>query len=205
MDEEMKHSNETESEAHTLDLPEERSAVEQEPATIPEENRSEEQSPAFPEEEPTTEPTAEPTSAPTEPENQAEPQPSKTTPAVKQYSTGTKIAAFIFFAITLAVFIFYEIFSITFLYSPFANSPENLGEAIAVIFGYTFGLVITIIFGIAQLPENIISIILFARLRGKSNKKWENVLFTVFFALSIAMLAIMILSFALFMLVIAAG
>ena len=126
-------------------------------------------------------------------------------PTENQYTTGSKIAAFIFFIITLVVFILYEVFCANFLYAPFANSPENLGEAISAIFGYMFGLVITLIFGIVQLPENIISIILFSRLRGKSNKKWENVLFTVFFALSIVMLVATILSFALFVAVILIG
>ena len=116
-------------------------------------------------------------------------------PCCRSYKTGTKVAAFIFFIITLAVFVVYEIFSVEFLYMPFAEHIDNLGEAIAAIFGYIFGLIMTFIFGLAQLPENIISIILFKRLRGKSDKKWENVLFTVMFALSIVMLLVMILSF----------
>lgn len=123
----------------------------------------------------------------------------------KTYRTGSKIAAFVFFTITLVVFVFYQVFSVMFLYTPFANSPENLGEAIGAIFGYIFGFVITIIFGVAQLPENIVSIILFKRLLGKSDKKWQNVLFRVFFILSIVMLAVTILSFVLFVVVISAA
>ena len=118
----------------------------------------------------------------------------------RTYRTGTKIAAFIFFVITLGVFIFYEIFAYEFLFNIFAKGPDakDFGEAVGAIFGGIFGLIMTFIFGAAQLPENIISIILFARLRGRSDKNWENVLFTVMFALSIVLLAVMILTFALF-------
>ena len=114
------------------------------------------------------------------------------------YRTGTKIAAFVFFLITAAIFTLYEYFAFTFLYLPLMESIDNLGEAIAAIFGYIFGLIYTIIFAIAQLPANIISIILFKRLRGKSDKKWENVLFTVFFALSIVTLLVTVISTLLF-------
>ena len=116
----------------------------------------------------------------------------------KTYKTGTKIAAFVFFLITAGIFALYEYFAFTFLYLPLMQSIDNLGEAIATIFGYIFGLIYTIIFAIAQLPANIIAIILFKRIRGKSDKKWENVLFTVFFALSIVMLIVTVLSMALF-------
>lgn len=118
----------------------------------------------------------------------------------RTYRTGTKIAAFIFFVITLGVFIVYEIFAYEFLFNIFAKGPDakDFGEAMGAIFGGIFGLIMTFIFGAAQLPENIISIILFARLRGRSDKNWENVLFTVMFALSIVLLAVMILTFALF-------
>ena len=119
-------------------------------------------------------------------------------PTHNEYKTKTKIAAFFFFAITLAVFVLYEYFSAVMLYAPIASSPGNFGEALAAIFGYLFGFIITLIFGVVQLPENIISIILFKRLRGKSCKKWENILFTVCFALSIVMLIVTLLSFALF-------
>ena len=121
---------------------------------------------------------------------------------IKGYTTGSKIAAFFFFIVTLAIFIAYELFCATFLYSPFANSPESFAEAIAAIFGYFFGFLITFLFGIAQLPGNIIAIILFNRIRGESDKKWENVLFTVCFALSITMLLVTLLSFALFVAII---
>ena len=130
------------------------------------------------------------------PEAPAEP------PRVKEYKTKTKIAAFFFLAVTLLVFIAYEVFCATYLYSPFANSPNDIKEAIAAIFGYFFGFLITLIFGLVQLPENIISIILFKRLRGKSDKKWENILFTVGYALSIVTLLITLLSFALFIAII---
>ena len=116
----------------------------------------------------------------------------------KTYKTGTKVAAFLFFLITLAVFVVYMIFATEFLFKIFASKPENFGEAIGAIFGGIFGLVMTFIFGVAQLPENIIAIILFKRLRGRSDKKWENVLFTVMFALSIVMLLVMILTIVLF-------
>ncbi len=161
---------------------------------------SEEQEPAFDANEPIYE------ESPVDPEAQAKTAPAEKAaeePLRKSYKTGTKVAAFIFFIITLAVFVVYEIFSVEFLYMPFAEHIDNVGEAIAAIFGYLFGLVMTFIFGLAQLPENIISIILFSRLRGKSDKKWENVLFTVMFALSIVMLLVMILSFALFLIIIA--
>ena len=120
----------------------------------------------------------------------------------KTYKTGTTVAAFIFFVITLAVFIVYEVFANNFLFKIFATKIDNFGEAIGAIFGGIFGLIMTFIFGAAQLPENIISIILFGRLRGRSDKKWENVLFTVFFALSIVMLLVMILTIVLFFAVI---
>ena len=117
---------------------------------------------------------------------------------VKVYGTGTAIAAFIFFAITLAVFVLYEYFAITFLYAPFANEVNNVGEAIAIVFGYTYGLVITIIFGLAQIPENIISIILFNRVRKCASSKAKKVVYTVFYALSIVMLIVMILTIGVF-------
>ena len=120
----------------------------------------------------------------------------------RTYKTGSKVAAFIFFFITLAVFIVCEYCATVFLYAPLVSGVHDFGEAIAAIFGYTFGLIVAIIFGIAQLPENIISIILFKRLRGKSDKKWENRLFTAMFIISIVLLAIMLLTFALFFIVI---
>ena len=115
----------------------------------------------------------------------------------KVYGTGTAIAAFIFFAITACVFIVYEYFAITFLYMPFANGVNDIGEAIAAIFGYTFGLVITIIFGVAQLPENIIAIALFRRVRSCATGG-KRILYTVFLAISIAMLVLMILTIGIF-------
>ena len=123
----------------------------------------------------------------------------------KVYGTGTAVAAFIFFAITLAVFVIYEYFAFTFLYAPFANQVDNLGEAIAVIFGYTFGLVITIGFGIAQIPENIIAIILFNRVRKCADGKAKKVVYTVFYALSIVMLIVMILTIGIFFAIIGAN
>ena len=117
---------------------------------------------------------------------------------VRTYKTSTKVAAFIFFFITLAVFTIYEVFASEFLFKIFATKAESFGDAVGAIFGGIFGLIMTFIFGAAQLPENIISIILFGRIRGKSDKKWENVLFTVFFALSIVMLLVMILTLVLF-------
>ena len=123
----------------------------------------------------------------------------------KEYSTGTKISAFLFLAITLVVFILYVKFAYTFLFQPILESIHDFGEAIAAIFGYLFGFILTLGFGIAQLPENIISIILFRRLRGKSCYAWENVLFTVCFILSLVMLLVTILSFLAFIAVIALG
>ena len=120
----------------------------------------------------------------------------------RTYKPGSKVAAFIFFFITVAIFAIYEYLAVTFLYMPFIHSINDLGEAIAAIFGYTFGLVFTMIFGAAQLPGNIIAIILFSRIRGRSDKKWENTLFTVFFALSIVMLILMILTIGLFFIII---
>jgi len=116
----------------------------------------------------------------------------------KSYRTGTKIAAFIFFIITAGIFVLYEYFAFTFLYLPLMESIDNIGEAFAAIFAYIFGLIYTLIFAVAQLPANIVTIILFKRLRGKSDKKWENVLFTVFFALSIVMLLVTVISTLLF-------
>ena len=123
----------------------------------------------------------------------------------KLYGRGTAIAGFIFFAITACVFAFYEYFAITFLYMPFANGINDIGEAIAAIFGYTFGLVITIIFGIAQLPENIISIILFNRVRKCADVGVKKVIYTIFYALSIVMLLVMILTLATFFAIIGAN
>ncbi len=120
----------------------------------------------------------------------------------KTYKTGSKVAAFIFFFVTLAVFAAYEYCATLFLYGPLINGVHDFGEAIAAIFGYSIGLAFTMIFGAAQLPENIISIILFKRLRGKSDKKWENRLFTAMFALSIVMLLLMIITLALFFIIV---
>lgn len=120
----------------------------------------------------------------------------------KTYKTGSKVAAFIFFFITLGVFAVYEYCATVFLYAPIINGIHDFGEAIAAIFGYSIGLVFTMIFGAAQLPENIISIILFKRLRGKSDKKWENRLFTAMFALSIVMLLLMVITLALFFIIV---
>lgn len=119
-------------------------------------------------------------------------------PLQRTYRTGTKIAAFIFFLITAGIFAIYEYLSFSFLYLPLLESIDNFGEAIAAIFGYIFGLIYTIVFAVAQIPANITAIILFKRLRGRSDKPWENVLFTVMFALSIVMLLVTILSTVLF-------
>lgn len=123
----------------------------------------------------------------------------------RTYRTGTKIAAFIFFLITAAIFALYELLAFKFLYLPLMSSIDNIGEAFAAIFAYIFGLIYTLVFAVAQLPTNIVSIILFKRIRGKSDKKWENVLFTVFFALSIVMLLITVLSTAAFFVASATG
>ena len=120
----------------------------------------------------------------------------------KTYKTGSKVAAFVFFCITLGVFAVYEYCASVFLYGPLINGIHDFGEAIAAVFGYSIGLVFTMIFGAAQLPENIISIILFKRLRGKSDKKWENRLFTAMFALSIVMLLLMVITLALFFIIV---
>ena len=182
------------SEQEDIELPAEESLPEQDEATTEPALTNEGAPETSPEAE--TEISAEvPSEAPAE---EAAPAPS---PKTKEYKTRSKITAFIFFAITLAVFVAYETFCVKFLYLPFANAPGSLSEAIGAIFGYVFGLIITFIFGIVQLPENIISIILFKRLRGKSDKPWENTLFTVFFALSLVMLLATILSFALFLVV----
>ena len=123
----------------------------------------------------------------------------------KLYGRGTAIAGFIFFAITACVFAFYEYFAITFLYMPFANGINDIGEAIAAIFGYTFGLAITLAFGVAQLPENIISIILFNRIRRRATTKGKRITYTVFFALSIVMLLVMLLTIGGFFAIIGAN
>ena len=141
------------------------------------------------EESPLPDETREPESAAKDPEAIDKP--------AKVYGTGTAVAAFIFFAITTCVFAVYEYFAITFLYAPFANGVHDIGEAIAAIFGYTFGLVITIIFGIAQLPENIIAIVLFKRVRSCASGG-KRILYTVFYALSIAMLILMLLTIGIF-------
>lgn len=154
--------------------------------------------------------TKEPTSEPAPETDAGTPAPSKTpVPTAgrlvapksgggKSYRTGTKVAAFIFFIITAGIFALYEYFAFTFLYLPLMESIDNIGEAFAAIFAYIFGLIYTLIFAVAQLPANIVTIILFKRLRGKSDKKWENVLFTVFFALSIVMLLVTVISTLLF-------
>ena len=123
----------------------------------------------------------------------------------KLYKTGSLVAAMIFFVITLVIFGFYEFFCFTFLYGPLIHSPESFGEAIAAVFGYIYGFVITIIFGLAQIPANITAIILTSRLRGKSDKKGVNVFFNVLFALSIVMLVVMILSIGLFLAIVSAS
>ncbi len=119
----------------------------------------------------------------------------------KVYGTGTAVAAFIFFAITAVVFVIYEYLAFTFLYSPFVNGVHDFGEAITAVFGYTFGLIITVAFGIAQLPENIIAIVLFKRVRSCASGR-KRVLYTVFFALSIVMLLLMLLTIGAFFLMI---
>ena len=133
-------------------------------------------------------------------EHPAEPEtpPVEQGPRIKTKSSGTAIAAFIFFVITACIFVVYEYLSYTFLYKPLMESIDNFGEAIAAIFGYIFGLIYTLIFAIAQLPANIVSIILFKRLRKKSEEKGAKITFTVFFALSIVMLLVTVLSTALF-------
>lgn len=123
----------------------------------------------------------------------------------KLYKTGSLVAALIFFTITLVIFGFYEYFCFYFLYGPLINSPGSFGEAIAAVFGYIFGLAITIIFGVAQIPANITAIILTSRLRGKSDKKGVNVFFNVLFALSIVMLVVMVLSIVLFFAMVSGG
>lgn len=117
----------------------------------------------------------------------------------KTYGSGSIVSGFIFFSFTVTVFVLYVIFSISVLYAPLLDSPENLGEAIASIFGYLIGLIVTFGFAIAQLPENIVSIILFQRLRTRAEKKGSKVLYTVFFALSICMLALTVLSLLIFL------
>ena len=117
----------------------------------------------------------------------------------KTCGTGSKVAAYIFFGITVAVFAFYLFLSITILYAPLLNSPENLGEAIGETFAYLFGLILTFGFAILQLPENIVSIILFSRLTGRTYKKGERAVYIVFLVLSILMLVITVLSLGIFL------
>ena len=119
-------------------------------------------------------------------------------PLQRTYKTGTKIAAFIFFVITAGIFVIYEYLAFSFLYLPLLESIDSFAEAIGAIFGYIFGLIYTLVFAGLQLPANIAAIILFKRIRGKSDKAWENVLFTVLFILTIVMLVVTILSTVLF-------
>ena len=181
--------NEAKPEEPTTSEPEQRG---EEPAPI-------EDDPSAKEPAPEQSPAPEQAPAPTESKKADEPKEVPAEAPKKTYKTGTKIAAFVFFLITAGIFAIYEYLSFTLLYLPLVESIDNFGEAIAAIFGYIFGLIYTIVFAIAQLPANIISIILFKRIRGKSDKKWENALFTVFFALSIVMLLVTILSTVLFL------
>ncbi len=157
-----------------------------------EKNFQEEQSVETPVSEPTVEyvPTEEDASALKE---------ASETERKKAYKTGSKVAAFIVFFITLCLFAVCEYYASVFLYLPMIKGAHDFGEAIAAVFGATIGLVFTAIFGIAQLPFNIASIVLFARLRGKSDKKRENRLFTALLIISVVMLVIMVLTFAVFL------
>lgn len=123
----------------------------------------------------------------------------------KFYGKKSKVTGFVFFGFTFIVFFLYVYFCALFLYTPLLNSPENLGEALAAVFGYLFGFIFTFAFAILQLPENIVAIILFQRLRkGVENKK-EKKLYTAFFAISLSMLLFTLLSLAVFLIVVAVG
>ena len=153
---------------------------------------------------PIVEPEAEERSSETDKERKAEIERLKKASAMemrKTYGTGTKVTAFIFFTLTTIVFAFYLFFAITILYTPLFSTTNSLAEALAEVFVYLFGLIITFAFAVLQLPENIISLILFGRLRRRSDRKAERIVFTVFFALTLVMLLITVLSLAIFLLV----
>ena len=118
----------------------------------------------------------------------------------KTYRTGSAVTAFILFAITAVIFAFFITFVLHFLIEPLREKANDLGEAIAIVFVLPIGIAATIVTAIVQLPENIASLIMFNRLRHRSDKKKQRVLFTVFFAISIVMLILAIVTVPVFLL-----
>ena len=175
---------------------------EEEPQPTEAENPADEQPEEQPEgkaeedfdEQPEEEPTDKPEEAPKQPRS-----PRMIKGGSDSLKMGSVIAAFVFFAITTVIFSLYAYFSATFLFAPLLQTAESLSEAFAEIFGYLFGFIFTAIFVILQIPANIATIILFNRIRGGSETTWVNVLFLVFFILSVLMLAIVVLSFVAFL------
>ena len=130
---------------------------------------------------------------------------SEQAPACKSCGKKTsRFGAFFYFAVTLAVFIAYEVFCAVNLYAP-AASAGSLKEGIQSVFGYLFGFFVTIFFGLIQLPENVISNILFKRLKKEAETDGERTLFTVFRALTLAMFFITLISLLLYIAVIVLG
>ena len=174
-------------------LPEEENE-EQALPTEDEKQPSEEEETTTPDEQPEEEVDSVPDEAPKQPRS---PRMIKGSP--DSLKMGSVVAAFVFFAITTVIFSLYAYFSATFLFAPLLQTAESLSEAFAEIFGYLFGFIFTAIFVILQIPANIATIILFNRIRGGSETTWVNVLFLVFFILSVLMLAIVVLSFVAFL------
>ena len=102
------------------------------------------------------------------------------------------ISAFILFALTFIAFGFFEFFSTTMLFMPLANGADNLGEAIAIIFTFAFGIIISLGIGAVQLVLNIPPIVLFAKLIKRADTKGKKALFIVFLVLSCLLLLLMI-------------
>ena len=104
----------------------------------------------------------------------------------RRYSGKTLFFALFFFVLTIGCFLFYALAGGTFLYNLLVTLKEkSVDKTVAGIFGTILALPFMIIFGIAQFPTNIISMILLKRVAGKANARWKNVLFGIFYGLSI--------------------
>ena len=108
------------------------------------------------------------------------------------------ISAFVLFALTLIAFAFFEFFSFTMLFLPIANGAQDFGEALALIFTFAFGIIISFGVGIVQFILNIPPIVLFAMLIKRANTKGKKALFIVFLVLSCLLLLLLFVTIALF-------
>ena len=112
----------------------------------------------------------------------------------KQVGTGSIVAAFIVFAISLLIFAVFVISSSAFLSELFKSSRAGaLGEALGAIITIIFASPFVIISAIPSFLFTLLSFLLFRRIQGGAASRAGNIAFRVFYGISLAIFILGIL------------